>query len=70
MFQRWNGRSLFILAGLEYAPDFYITSDAAGSIGFGAFCDSYWFAGEWPAGAADLSIAVKELIPIVISAFI
>ena len=66
----WNGRSLFHLPKWENAPDFSITSDAAGSIGFAAINKSEWFAGKWPTGTGSLNIAIKELVPIVIAASI
>ena len=68
LFKQWNGRSLFLLPKWENAPEITVSSDAAGSIGFAAFIKDDWFAEKWPLGCADLSIAVKELVPIVISA--
>ena len=66
----WNGKSLFFHPTWEQAPDMSIASDAAGSIGFAAIAGLTWFAGRWPSEAHNLSIAVKELIPIVIAAHI
>ena len=64
--QDWNGIALFpdLLAGAT------IISDASGSWGCGAFSTSSlkWFQLQWPPHWASTSIAVKELIPIVVSA--
>ena len=40
----------------------------SGSWGCGAYSPSYWFQLEWSLQAKDLSIAIKELFPVVISA--
>ena len=68
MLQEWNGKSLFLFPQWERAPDCSISSDAAGSIGYAAINDKRWFAGRWPEGCQNLSIAVKELLPIVLAA--
>lgn len=68
LLQEWNGRSLFLFPKWEKAPDMFVTSDAAGSIGFGAFYNDESFAERWPAEAAPLNIAIKEMIPIVVAA--
>ena len=68
LFREWNGRSLFLSPKWEKAPEIMVTSDAAGSIGFAASFKDNWFAEKWPVGCAELSIAVKEFVPIIISA--
>ena len=67
LFSQWNGRSLFFFRKWELAPDSYITSDAAGSIGYAAICGNTWFAARWPPGVDKLNIAIKELVPIVLA---
>ena len=52
----------------EKSPDFIVTSDAASSIGFGAFYQNDWFAQMWSVDTLSLNIAIKELIPVVIAA--
>lgn len=66
--QDWNGIALF--PGLPSGPT--IISDASGSWGCGAFCTASlnWFQLQWPPHWASTNIAVKELLPIVISAAI
>ena len=54
----------------ECAPDLSIASDPAGSIGYAALNGLTWFARKWPGGCESLSIAVKELIPIVFFFFL
>ena len=50
-------------------PSFTSTSDASGSWGCGAVSsDNQWFQLPWPAANANKNIAIKEMIPIVISA--
>ena len=51
-------------------PDFQVSSDAAGSLGYGAIFKSHWFAGAWSAAQSSLSIACKELFPIVVAAYL
>ena len=70
LFDQWNGRCLFHFAGFEKAPEVFVSSDSAANYGFGAIYNNEWFAGEWPDGTESLSISVKEMIPIVLAAFI
>ena len=65
--EKWNGVSLIIPQG---PPDVTITSDASGSWGCGAWCDKLWFQLEWVNDIYQKHIAVKELIPILIAAFV
>ena len=64
--QGWNGRSL--LPSKTSGPT--ITSDTSGSWGCGAFdhTSSQWFQYPWKEAWLPVNIAVKELLPIVISA--
>ena len=64
----WHGVSFWLFPGLTASPDVEVFSDASGSIGFGAFCGSEWFNGRWSACQEDLSIAYKELFPVVVIA--
>ena len=54
----------------HWAPlsDFQISSDASGTLGYGAIFMSHWFSGSWLATQLHLSIAYKQLLPIVIAA--
>lgn len=65
---QWNGTA--ILLDPSTTCEVTVTSDASGSWGCGAWCNSHWFQLEWEASSASRSIAVKELIPILIAATI
>ena len=63
---RWNG-TMFV----QHAPtaSTHIYTDASGSFGCGGLVPpSMWFQLPWPQSWADINIAVKELVPVVISA--
>ena len=49
-------------------PVFSLFSDTSGSLGCGAFWGSQWFHLQWLAHFQPLSIAVKELVPVIIAA--
>ena len=61
----WNGVSF--LPPPSHLPRLDITSDASGSWGCGAWHNHAWFQIRWDNRAQDLSIAEKELIPIIIA---
>jgi hypothetical protein len=65
--EKWNGISLIIPS---CPSDVTITSDASGTWGCGAWCDKLWFQLKWDSVTTQKHIAVKELIPILIAAFI
>ena len=60
----WNGVSVW---KEQEQPTIKVTSDASGSWGCGAWCKRLWFNLQWPEVARDLSITVKELLPILIA---
>ena len=62
--------SFWLFPGTAASSDVEVTSDAAGSLGFGAYFRSEWFSGAWAPCQAGCSIAYKELFPIVMAAFI
>ena len=66
----WNGVTM--MAYRHWSPlfDFTISSDAAGSLGFGIVYGNQWCTGSWLSEACSLNIAVLELIPIIIAAAI
>uniref|UniRef100_A0A1X7TD39 Reverse transcriptase domain-containing protein n=1 Tax=Amphimedon queenslandica TaxID=400682 RepID=A0A1X7TD39_AMPQE len=61
----WNGRSFY--PGRPWAATVY--SDASGRWGCGAVClpVGQWFQVQWPESWYSISIAAKELLPIVVS---
>ena len=64
--QDWNGVALF--HGLPAGET--VVSDASGSWGCGAYCSATkeWFQLRWPPSWAEVNIAAKELVPVVVSA--
>ena len=67
LFESWTGYSL-PTPRWALVPDFQVSSDASRAIGFGAILGSHWFTGTWNADQMPLSIAYKELFPVVILA--
>ena len=59
----WNGVSI-----LPDRRPIYIemVSDVSGSWGCGAYSHPHWFQLQWSARAQPLSIAVKELLPVIV----
>ena len=53
---------------MDPLPDFQVSSDAAGSLGYGAIFNSQWFCGARSVIQSPLSIVYKELFPIIIAA--
>ena len=62
--------SFWLFPGLSPATDLEVSSDAAGSLGFGAFFQGQWFYGSWAVPQQSQSIAYKELFPVAIAAFV
>ena len=60
----WNGRSIMPPGN----PTHVVTSDASGTWGCGALTDTgQWFQVQWPESWAEINIAAKEMVPVVIS---
>ena len=62
---KWNGVSF--LAPPTHLPQLEVTSDASGSWGCGAWHEASWFQCEWGPQAGHLTIAGKELIPVILA---
>ena len=62
--------SFWLFPGLSPATDLEVSSDAAGSLGFGAFFQGQCFYGSWAVPQQSQSIAYKELFPVAIAAFV
>ncbi len=60
---QWNGHSILPMTPLLAS----VISDASGSWGCGAFCDSEWFNFKWQS-QAPANIATKEFVPILFAA--
>ena len=68
LFQTWDGLSFFCMPTWAPVPDFQVSSDAAGSLGYGAIFNTKWFCGAWSMEQQSLSIMYKKLFPIVVAA--
>ena len=66
----WHGVSFWLLPGMSAPTDVEVTSDAAGSLGFGAYFNTEWFSVAWVPSQADQSIAYKELFPVVVASYV
>ena len=66
----WHGVSFRLFPGMSAASDPEATSNAAGSLSFGAFFKGKWFSGAWVPSSFEQSIAYKELFPVVIEAHV
>ena len=64
----WNGVGFWLYPGMMASSDLEVTSDAAGSLGYGAYFRGHWFYGPWAPTQAQQSIAYKELFPVVVAA--
>jgi len=65
--ESWNGVSFWLYPGMTAAASMEVTSDAAGALSYGAFFNHEWFNGLWFKGQIQLSIAYKELFPVVVA---
>ena len=63
--EKWNGVSFLLQPGR--LPTVDMTSDASGSWGCGAWHNRSWFQVQWGQRSQTLSIAEKELIPILLA---
>ena len=61
---RWNG--VCFLPSSSNLPTTVLSTDASGSWGSGGWWQDVWFQIQWPPQAQALSIAEKELIPIIL----
>ena len=57
----WSVEWNILFPTLEPLPDFSISSDSSGAIGYGAFMDDEQFNGQWSTLQLPLSIAYKGL---------
>lgn len=67
---QWHGMSFWLFPGLSPVADVVVSSDAAGSLGFGAYFKGQWFTGSWSLYQQHQSIAYKELFPVVVAAHV
>ena len=63
----WNGTAFFLEPNWTPAPELQLFTDAASTLGFGAYWNGAWFSQPWPPHLASKSIEWKELYAIVIA---
>ena len=63
----WHGFYFWLFPGMSATPDLEVTSDASGSLGFGASFQGEWFNGSWVSSQASHSIPYKELFAVVLA---
>ena len=68
-FQLWNGCSFLQYPQWAPLPDFKVSSDASGALGYGDIFQCHWFSGAWLSMQVSQSIEYKKLFPIVVAAY-
>ena len=66
----WHGVNFWLFPGNTPTAGVEVSSDAAGSLGFGVYLEGMWFTGSWMPSQREQSIAYKELFPVVVSAHV
>ena len=66
----WHGVSFWLFPRNRPTAGVEVSSDAGGSLGFGAYLEGMWFTGSWMFSQREQSIAYKELFPVVIAAHV
>ena len=59
-FHSWPGCSFLLSPQWAPLPEFHISSDASGSLGFGAIFATEWCVGQWFSSQQPLSIATRS----------
>ena len=65
--RHWNGRSMMSIHTTAQTPDVTIFTDASGSWGCGAAWGERWLQVQWMDTWVSASLAVKELLPVVLA---
>ena len=63
----WNCRSFMSMHKTQWDPQVVFSSDASGTWGCGAIWSTQWIQCEWQSSWTGKSIALKELLPIVLA---
>lgn len=72
---QWNGISFFYDIERTPANSMHLYTDASSTLGFGGFFKGHWFCDSWPEKLPsepdkDISMALRELYPIVVAAIL
>ena len=70
MYLDWHGVSFWLFPGNMPTARVEVSSDAGGSLGFGAYLEGMWFTDSWTFSQGEQSIAYKELLLVVIAAHV
>ena len=75
LLSHWNGISMFLHDNPVSATELNLFTDASGKEGHGGYYRGQWFSASWPTELAgyvqdDMSIAFKELYPIVVASML
>jgi hypothetical protein len=73
--EQWNGISFFYDIERTPANSMQLYTDASSTLGFGGFFNGHWFCDRWPDDLPseqdkDISMALRELYPIVVAAIL
>jgi hypothetical protein len=73
--EQWNGISFFNDIKRIPANSMQLYTDASSTLGFGGFFNGDWFCDRWPDDlpseqVKDISMALRELYPIVVAAIL
>ena len=63
----WNCRSFMSMHKMQWDPQVVFSSDTSGTWGYRASWSTQWFQCEWQSSWTGKSIALKELLPIVLA---
>ena len=71
----WNRVTFFYDEHITLASDIELYTDAASNFGFGVFFQGKWFSSTWPSELStsldsDMSMAFRELYPIVVASLL
>ena len=66
----WKGRSFFFWPEWSPPPDFQLSSDASGCLGYGVFFNGHWFNGLWSPVQVSRHITHNELYPILLASLV
>ena len=59
----WNGVYFWVYPGLSPPIELEMSSDASGSLRFGAVFRTHWFYGKWPSALQSASTSTKSSSP-------
>ena len=64
---KFNGKNILSHQRWLTSESLHLSTDSAGSLGYGAVFHPHWFSGSWPPHWFHMDITFKELVPIVLA---